>query len=195
MEVGLVMEGQGRPVLLVHGVMASTLNGKTDKYPRMPREICRRSSLSIIQGTKFNDKDCNGLEFYATELDKGATDTGWPGLKSELERRGYVVYSVAWDWRGTLSENVDNYLIPVIKRALIDAVIRNSGYDKVDVIAHSMGGLLTRWLIQKSGEPEAAKIDRFIMVGTPNGGSVRAYYLMSAADPFLLDVSTVKKGV
>jgi pimeloyl-ACP methyl ester carboxylesterase len=185
-----VMEGQGRPVLLVHGVMASTLNGKTDKYPRMPKDICRQSALAKAQGKRFDDPDCNNLEFYATEIDVGARKTGWPGLKAELERKQYVVYEVSWDWRGTLEDNVNNYLIPAINKALDDAALRKSGHDKVDIVAHSMGGLLTRWLIQKSGAPEASKIDRFVMVGTPNGGSVRAYYLMSAADPFVLDNST-----
>ena len=39
----------------------------------------------------------------------------------------------------------------------------------VDVVAHSMGGLVSRWFIEREGGNRA--IQRLIMLGTPNGGS------------------------
>ena len=62
------------------------------------------------------------------------------------------------------------YLLPVIAR--IKAETRAQ---KVDIVAHSMGGLLVRAYIQSA--EYAGDIDRFAMVGTPNEGSTKAYDL------------------
>ena len=43
-----------------------------------------------------------------------------------------------------------------------------TGAKKVDIVAHSMGGLVARYYIQKSGTGDVGKL---IMIGTPNHGS------------------------
>jgi pimeloyl-ACP methyl ester carboxylesterase len=43
------------------------------------------------------------------------------------------------------------------------------GHPKFTIIAHSMGGLVSRWLIEKEGGD--AIVDKLVMAGTPNGGS------------------------
>jgi len=68
------------------------------------------------------------------------------------------------------------YLLPVIAKAKAE-----TGAQKVDIVAHSMGGLLTRAYIQ--GSEYAGDIDRFAMVGTPNEGSARAYDLWFGGNP------------
>jgi len=51
----------------------------------------------------------------------------------------------------------------------IEGVKRSTGAEQVDIIAHSMGGLVTRYYIhQLMTEDDAAQL---IMLGTPNGGS------------------------
>ncbi|EGV30166.1 Lecithin:cholesterol acyltransferase [Thiorhodococcus drewsii AZ1] len=192
-----VFVNQGRPVLLVHGIFGSTLGARSARYPRMPKQICQKAQGG--RDAAFNDPDCDNLEFFTTWGPQvpvfGMDPTGWTDLESDLIARGFVVYRVAWDWRATLHDNVYNYLIPAIDNALNDAKNRNSRYEKVDIIAHSMGGLLTRYLIQLSGQLQANQIDRFIMIGTPNGGSVKTYYFLSAADPLSLDISTEELGL
>lgn len=58
-------------------------------------------------------------------------------------------------------------------RALKDrlaAVGLAPGHGKtLDVVAHSMGGLVARWFIEKEGGNQVAR--RLVMLGTPNGGS------------------------
>jgi len=45
-----------------------------------------------------------------------------------------------------------------------------SGHDKaLDVVAHSMGGLVSRWFIEQAGGEKVVR--RLIMLGTPNAGS------------------------
>ncbi|MHC0065796.1 PGAP1-like alpha/beta domain-containing protein [Nostoc sp. UIC 10890] len=59
-------------------------------------------------------------------------------------------------------------------RDLIKNVKQTTGADKVYLVAHSMGGLVCRSLIQKiypeKGEQAAHHIDKFFTYGTPHGG-------------------------
>ena len=50
----------------------------------------------------------------------------------------------------------------------IDEIKLNTGAKKVDIVAHSMGGLVARWHIQKSGTGDVGKL---IMIAAPNHGS------------------------
>jgi pimeloyl-ACP methyl ester carboxylesterase len=161
---------KGRPILLVPGIMGSTRN-KSDLIPNMPATLC--TSLDV------EHPGCNSLEMFYPPVAKLPDTLGWINLKKQLESMGYTVYEVPWDWRLSLDDAVENYLQPKIDKALTE-----TGYSKVDIIAHSMGGLVTRRLIQDSG---TTQIERFIMLGTPNGGSVNAYFLLAAADPIGLD--------
>lgn len=65
----------------------------------------------------------------------------------------------------------------------IDDAVRRAGFDPahqvIDVIAHSAGGLIMRYLIEKTETPPttndtlswAARIDDLVMVATPNHGT------------------------
>jgi len=50
----------------------------------------------------------------------------------------------------------------------IDLIKKETGAGKVDIVAHSMGGLVARWYIQKISKNDVGKL---IMIGTPNHGS------------------------
>jgi Caspase domain len=52
----------------------------------------------------------------------------------------------------------------------LEAVGLGAGHGKtLDIAAHSMGGLVSRWLIEREGGNQIAR--RLVMLGTPNGGS------------------------
>ena len=55
-------------------------------------------------------------------------------------------------------------------REMIDRVAAATGSAEVDVVAHSMGGLDTRKYLDEGNE----KVKKFVMLGTPNHGSVLA---------------------
>lgn len=61
----------------------------------------------------------------------------------------------------------------------VNAVRANNGYSPVSIIAHSNGGLVTRWFRAKLGG--AAKMRRFITLGTPHKGTSWAYGCISPA--------------
>ena len=65
----------------------------------------------------------------------------------------------------TKSENIDTYSLRL--KDLISIVKERTGKPKVNIIAHSMGGLVARRYVQIFGEDD---IDKMIMIATPNKG-------------------------
>ena len=52
----------------------------------------------------------------------------------------------------------------------LEAAGLGAGHGKtLDIVAHSMGGLVSRWFIEREGGNQIAR--RLVMLGTPNGGS------------------------
>jgi DNA-binding beta-propeller fold protein YncE len=71
--------------------------------------------------------------------------------------------------------------IPAYALALSDAVsimIQKTEASKINIVAHSMGGLVSRWYLQEDGGN--ARVQKLIMLGTPNQGTPLA------STPFLL---------
>src|SRR5688572_794066 len=77
-------------------------------------------------------------------------------LKLRLQIGGYDAEFHAFDWRQSIAALGREFVIK----------LKASGGDKVNVVAHSMGGLVGRWAL---GSGAACR--RFIMLGTPNYGS------------------------
>jgi pimeloyl-ACP methyl ester carboxylesterase len=120
-------------------------------------------------------------------------DHFWADLRAKLEARGYEVVPVAWDWRLTPDQAQEEFLARAIEREAI-----KSG-QPVDVVAHSMGGLVSLAFLssQASNSRLSGYLDRLVMIGTPVAGSVSAYGLMEVADPLGLSDSlsrSVGKG-
>ena len=120
----------------------------------------------------------------ALELDP-ITHTYDP-LIARLRAVGYVddktLFPFPYDWR------VPNEDTAELLKEQIAQVKAICGCAKVDIVAHSMGGLVARSYIQ--GQDYADDINKLIEVGTPNAGSVAAYYtweggeLYSGANPY-----------
>lgn len=64
------------------------------------------------------------------------------------------------------SENIEDYAQHLSDA--IDIILHNTGRPKVNIIAHSMGGLVARQYIKNPGG--SSKVDKLIMIGTPNHG-------------------------
>jgi len=156
------------PVILVPGMM-----GSTDKYDG-------NSVFPELFSTDYYDQ-------AKLMLHDPRKQAGWRDLKKALEDihlyEGSNVFECPWDWRMPLGQAVEKYLKPVIAKA-------KASYDdptgkKVNIIAHSMGGLLVRTYIQ--GGSYDNDILNFTMVGTPNTGSTNAYYMWEGGDPLKAD--------
>jgi pimeloyl-ACP methyl ester carboxylesterase len=106
----------------------------------------------------------------------GLDDPGfmWRDLIPRLQNAEYHVARFEYPNDGPISESAD---------LLADSLeqLKAAGVDRVDVVAHSMGGLVTRDVLTRpayyAGDGSAGKaarfpaIDRLIMLGTPNHGS------------------------
>lgn len=172
---GSICNPTGRiPILLVPGTMGSSVaNG--GPYPVLPKDA------PDWHYEKW-DNDSWGLH----DPDNAA---GWRDMLRDLVvKEGYelgcTLFPAPYDWRMKIDDISTNYL----EKQIINAKSR-AGTAKVNIIAHSMGGLVTRSYIQSSRytRPEGYDIDKFAIVGTPNHGSANAYYLWQGGDPVKLD--------
>jgi triacylglycerol esterase/lipase EstA (alpha/beta hydrolase family) len=88
----------------------------------------------------------------------------WFWFKFQLRRKGlsdvYTLNLPAWKDIETLTERV---------AMLVDELRHKRGIAKVHLIGHSMGGIIARNYVQIRGG--AQKVDRCILLGTPNSGS------------------------
>ena len=170
-----------QPVLILPGMLGSTTgNRSASTYPRLSSVVPPQPSgtMKILDGPDLGP-------------DLADFSLGYLELKDYLTEGGYAVYEVPWDWRMTLekSESADSaweyYLMPAIDNAKDPNNDGVDDFDYVHVVAHSMGGLLTRAYIQS--DEYRYDIDKFVMVGTPNEGAVKAYMLVEGGDPYFAD--------
>ncbi|MEK7176746.1 MAG: hypothetical protein AAB719_00390 [Patescibacteria group bacterium] len=101
-------------------------------------------------------------------------DHTWDNIISALEDAGYErdlnLFVAFYDWRQSNINSATDYLIPTIDQALL-----NSPTGKINIIAHSMGGLVARRYIQSHNY--RGDVNELIMLGTPNYGSSDVYTL------------------
>lgn len=114
----------------------------------------------------FKDKSGGGWDFVPF-------GNIYKGLIHRMELAGYEYgenfFIAFYDWRHSNAQSADEYLAPIIAEAK-----EHSESGKVDIVAHSMGGLLTQEYIT-SDQYMPGEIDQFIMLGTPNAGASDAY--------------------
>ncbi|MFH1583327.1 MAG: alpha/beta fold hydrolase, partial [Candidatus Falkowbacteria bacterium] len=86
------------------------------------------------------------------------------------------LFTFPYDWR------VDNNITADLLKAKINLVKEITGRDKVDIIAHSMGGLVARSYVE--GDDYQNDIDQIIFLGTPHQGSPESYLKYEGAEGF-----------
>jgi triacylglycerol esterase/lipase EstA (alpha/beta hydrolase family) len=95
-------------------------------------------------------------------------DGVWFGFRRHLTRQGIGgVYTVNY---GPPYADIERFAEQLA--AKIDAVRAATGADRVVLVGHSMGGLVSRAYVRRFG---AAHVDRMLTIGTPHHGSVLAW--------------------
>ncbi|KXG78928.1 esterase/lipase family protein [Thermotalea metallivorans] len=91
----------------------------------------------------------------------------------QLEHWGYQkdrnLFIAFYDWRKACTECAENYLMKTIELARTKSKSR-----KVNLICHSMGGLVARAYMQ--GKNYRGDVEHLIIIGTPHAGAVNAYF-------------------
>ncbi|MBM3268081.1 MAG: hypothetical protein FJZ01_10580 [Candidatus Sericytochromatia bacterium] len=94
----------------------------------------------------------------------------WYSFKGELQRRGWTQIYIYEHWPG-LGDIRD---MAAKAGALADKIRAETGFDRIDVVGHSMGGLVLRYWIQRMGG--ADKIAHYVSFATPHRGTVAGYF-------------------
>jgi pimeloyl-ACP methyl ester carboxylesterase len=60
----------------------------------------------------------------------------------------------------------------------VESLVAETGYERVHVIGHSLGGLIARYYVTRLGGHE--RVHTLVTLGTPHGGTFNAYALPSS---------------
>jgi len=90
---------------------------------------------------------------------------GWGTMKERLENDGFKVETVQLEPCGDIKANA-NLLAQKIHGK--GGMLEQYHVKKVDIVAHSMGGLVSRWYIQYGAYRN--DVNKLVMLGTPNHG-------------------------
>jgi pimeloyl-ACP methyl ester carboxylesterase len=194
------------PVIFIHGVLGSRLKDTKVKEDIWPGAISRLLSHDYsdaayeINPDTLEPKPSNdvpydifdgaaGKDFYGkivhTLSEIGGYKLSKVGQKVDPKQKHYYVF--LYDWR---QDNVRSasQLADYIEQIRLDY---NNPKLKVDIVAHSMGGLIARYYIrygkqdvvndnefaEKQSMYGSERVRRVILLGTPNLGSVRTLNL------------------
>ncbi|MGY1886401.1 esterase/lipase family protein [Blastococcus sp. SYSU DS0753] len=92
-------------------------------------------------------------------------------MRRSLRRRGFAA---------VCSWNYSPFLTDVTRGAAdlgehIERICEQTGYDRVHVVGHSLGGLIARYHVQRQGGDR--RVDTLVTLGTPHRGSILAHVL------------------
>lgn len=167
------------PVLIVPGLTGTELykNGNLlwPDVVRMASDIGDQflDPLAFDRNLSPQDSSINVGQVIKQIWHKDYTD----GLIKNLERVGYRenedLFTFPYDWRFSVIDNAS------LMSHRINQVMALTGSSKVDVVAHSTGGLITKKYIMDSPNEN---IDKAIFVGVPHLGAPKATKTLLAGD-------------
>ena len=95
----------------------------------------------------------------------------WGRIPKALEEHGARIFYGGQDSNGSIESNARQL------EKTVNAVLKTTGADKINIIAHSKGGLEARYLISTLGYGD--KIASLTTIATPHNGSVTVDKLMT----------------
>ncbi len=188
-EWGMRLESGGpsakNPVLIIPGIAGTELYNGTDLIWADLNEM--KFNFNNDQFITDNlDLDSNGqpiVSLVVGNVIKEATDllvfkiNIFNDLETVLVNNNYKIahdlFYFPYDWRLNLDNSKD------LLRAKIEDIKSQTGAQKVDIIAHSMGGLLVDDYINSYGK---SSIDKLIFVGTPHLGAPKSARVLLEGD-------------
>jgi pimeloyl-ACP methyl ester carboxylesterase len=99
-------------------------------------------------------------------------------LSKGLQKNGYFadsrLFALPYDWRDSNVETAR------LLKAKIEEIKKKEHWPKVDIVAHSMGGLVAREYIE--GDDYRDDIDQLITLGTPHNGAPEGYVMWEGGE-------------
>jgi triacylglycerol lipase len=93
----------------------------------------------------------------------------WDVMIGRFQAAGYESLSL-YNWQ--YNSNRSNVRTADAVRAKVDEIRAQTGWDRIDIITHSMGGLSSRYYLKNLGG--TAAVDEWVSLGGPNHGSTLA---------------------
>lgn len=144
------------PVILIPGILGS-----------WQREVCETDPVTNLFGCKSE---------YVPDPILNTYDSLWQALINVGYQKNVNLFALGYNWR------LDNNITAGLLKQKIANIKQITGKSKVDLVVHSMGGLVARAYIQ--GTDYADDVDQLIFLGTPQLGSPEAYLQYEAVEGF-----------
>ncbi len=175
-----------QPIIVLPGILGSMPREDFDSWLVFGEDAMQPDNLEVdpirrtyddliasLRAAGYNDDSTRGLKtLWAAPYDWRLPLAPRDGhVDGRIDTEGLDPRDTKWDFG-------IEYLDYWIEQARADWKRHEAEYGlppfSVDIVAHSMGGLIARAYIQSDWYKEG-EIDRFVMVGTPNHGSIDAY--------------------
>lgn len=192
------------PIVLIHGIGGSDLTYrppvKTDERGLtsngFPNDVLKffPGKPQNLQLDEFGkprpdsiSPNIKAVKFYDVPRVKNITD-----LSKFLQRKNYVkdaeLFEFFYDFRFSVENNAKELA------AFVDSIVAQSGKPEVDIIAHSMGGLIAKqYLID---QPDSNLVRNLVFVGVPHLGAPKALKVLRYGDNldvFVIDGCKLKR--
>lgn len=146
-------------------------------YVKVRRECGHELELDKLDQSRAADKICatkypillvHGVFFRDSKL-----LNYWGRVPAELEKNGAVIYYGEQQSASSVSESAKE----LAER--IEKIVKETGCEKVNIIAHSKGGLDSRYAISRLGSGKY--VASLTTINTPHRGCIFAEYLLGKA--------------
>lgn len=183
------------PILIVPGILGTEIKSTQNK-------------IWLDLGRIFLSSDDNFLDLMQFKSDSSPTDNSLAvtdvikkeeinvgvgnvtffdytdGLINEVKAQGYTegldLFTFPYDWRYGVTGG-DGLNVKALKQKIADILVV-TGSDKVDIVAHSTGGLMVKKYVMEN--PLEHHIDKLVFVGVPNLGAPQAIKVLLQGDNF-----------
>ena len=176
------------PVLIVPGIMGTELwNGDDFIWPNLGRMFTDNNDEFLTENLSL-DENGNSIKNIEAKKVIEKMSAGpfsvnvFQNLLSLLQTEDYKqdqndqnLFYFPYDWRLDLNQTKN------LLNQEIEAIKLRTGSSKVDIIAHSMGGLLVKSYLNSYGNNS---INKLIFVGTPHLGAPKAAKVLLEGDKF-----------
>ncbi|MFA5359716.1 MAG: alpha/beta hydrolase [Patescibacteria group bacterium] len=192
---------KSNPVIIVPGIMGSDLINAPDPDDKIWLDVNRIIGSPSDDFLNYLDMDNNGNSINAVNVGDAIREIKalgiynldvLNGLINYLQTNGYQenknLFVFSYDWR----QNID-LTATQLNQKILD-VLSQTGAQKVNVIAHSMGGLVVKDYMKEYLNQN--KINKFIDIATPHFGAPAAFKALKYGDnmgfKFILNENEIK---
>jgi hypothetical protein len=179
------------PVIIVPGIMGSYLEREdgTEVWMNLlkmalPGDDSYLDELKLsIGGEPTNDLALVLRDILREVLSKNFFDGMIDHFESIGYQEGIDLFVFPYDWRLDITTTIEKLLEKINQIKLQPEV------QKVDIVAHSMGGLIAKEYLKNYG---GNLIDKFIDIGTPQLGSPNAFKVLSYGDNLNISIGQIE---